>query len=78
MSKFFEYAAMEWIWNVAQITTYMPGNKVFKISGSYPEIVIELNKLGQEGWEISSCTSSGNWIFWTFKKETTPAQGNRP
>ena len=78
MNKIFEYAVMEWLWDAAHITTYLSDNKVLKISGSYPEVVIELNKLGQEGWEISSCTSGGNWIFWTFKREVGPAQGNRP
>jgi len=77
MTKTFEYAAMEWLWDTGNMTTYMPGNKTIKTPGVYPEVIVELNRLGQEGWEVCSCTSGGNWIFWTLKKEINPAQGNR-
>ncbi|MFL5728497.1 MAG: hypothetical protein ACJ75J_03325 [Cytophagaceae bacterium] len=78
MSKIFEYSIVEWLWDLSQIAVYMPENQVSKMQGSYSEAVTELSKLGKDGWEVSSCTSQGNWILWTLQKEAGPAQGGRP
>ena len=36
--------------------------------GEYPAVVDMLGKLGKDGWEVVTCVSSANWLFWTLKR----------
>ena len=70
----FEYAIIEWLWEEGSIRVNLPGNNEKFYQGSYNELVEVFNRLGAEGWQTSTCTSAGNWIFWTLIKNPTPGQ----
>ena len=63
-----EYATVEWLWDGGHFRVNLPGNREKKSSGSYNELVILLGELGREGWDVASCVSGGNWLFWTLKR----------
>lgn len=63
-----EYISVEWLWDSGNFRVNYPGNQERKSTGSYNELVQLFNQLGQEGWEIATCASGGNWLFWTFKR----------
>ena len=63
-----EYATVEWLWDSGNFRANLPGNQEKKSSGSYNELVMLLNDLGKDGWEVASCASGGNWLFWTLKR----------
>jgi hypothetical protein len=69
MAKNFEYASLEWLWDSSGFRLNLPGNNEKSSAGSYNELVSLMNELGREGWEIATCASGGNWLFWTFKRE---------
>ena len=64
----FEYSTLEWIWDSESIRCTMPEGGGFKEGGSYQQVVDILTRLGQEGWEVATCTAHGNWLFWTLKR----------
>lgn len=68
MNQRLEYATLEWLWNAESIRINYPGNKEELSTGSYAEVVNTLTKMGKEEWEVCSCTSGGNWLFWTLKR----------
>ena len=63
-----EYATLEWLWDVSSIRVNLPDGTEVKQQGSYAEVVVVLSGLGREGWEVTTCTSAGNWLFWTLKR----------
>lgn len=63
-----EYATLEWLWDVSSIRVNLPDGTEVKQQGSYAEVVVVLSGLGREGWEVAACTSAGNWLFWTLKR----------
>jgi hypothetical protein len=69
MAKTWEYASVEWLWDGGTFRINLPGNNERSASGSYNELVSLLNELGGDGWEIATCASAGNWLFWTLKRE---------
>ena len=69
MNTRFEYATLEWLWDSGNIRVNLPHNVENKTSGTYPEVVNMLGTLGQDRWEVATCTSGGNWLFWTLKRE---------
>jgi len=64
-----EYATLEWLWDSGSFRLNMPGRNEKQSSGSYNELVELLNELGKGSWEVASCTSGGNWLFWTLKRQ---------
>ncbi len=68
MSQKLEYATLEWLWDKDSIRINLPGNKEELHTGTYAEVVNSLTKLGKEQWEVCTCTSGGNWLFWTLKR----------
>ncbi|HEU4719403.1 MAG TPA: hypothetical protein VFU15_16275 [Bacteroidia bacterium] len=69
MSRNWEYATIEWLWDSGNFRVNLPGNRERNSPGSYSELVALLNEMGGEGWDVASCTSGGNWLFWTLKRE---------
>jgi hypothetical protein len=63
-----DYATIEWLWVEASIRSNLPDGNEIMTQGSYAEVVRELSRLGREGWEAVTCTSGGNWLFWTLKR----------
>jgi len=68
MSNRWEYATLEWIWDHNSLRCNLPDGQEWKERGSYPEVVAMLNRLGDEGWEVSACVAGGNWLFWTLRR----------
>ncbi|HEY7125321.1 MAG TPA: hypothetical protein VH540_15310 [Ktedonobacterales bacterium] len=70
-----EYAVMEWLWDVNNLRVNLPGGAEEKLAGSYAEVVSTLTGLGREGWEVVGCVAAGNWLFWTLKRQTSGRNG---
>ncbi len=68
MSSRWEYATLEWIWDHDSLRCTLPDGQEWRERGSYAEVVAMLNRLGDEGWEVSTCAASGNWLFWTLRR----------
>lgn len=66
MSKF-EYATMEWLWDVGTMRVDTPAG-LQEAKGTYPEVVKQLTELGAQGWEVCACVATANWLFWTLKR----------
>ena len=66
----FEYATLEWLWDSNAIRINFPNGQERQEGGTYAEVVRFLTEIGQEGWEVITCTSGGNWLFWTLKRHT--------
>ncbi|MBK9976031.1 MAG: hypothetical protein IPP14_14760 [Planctomycetes bacterium] len=64
----FEYATVEWLWDAGQLRADLPGGKNFAAQGEYAAVVDLLGKLGKDGWEVITCVSNTNWLFWTLKR----------
>ncbi|WP_375559052.1 hypothetical protein ACE193_15075 [Bernardetia sp. OM2101] len=69
MNKKWEYATLEWLWDSHGLRYNLPNGSEEKSTGSYAEVVKTLSKLGAQGWEVVTCTSEANWLFWTLKRE---------
>lgn len=65
----FEYATVEWLWDSGAIRADLPGGETLSGKGEYAAVVEMLNKLGQDHWEVASCVSSANWLFWTLQRK---------
>lgn len=65
-----EYATLEWLWDVGFLRCNLPDGREVRESGSYAEVVDMLNRLGDEGWEVTTCAAGGNWLFWTLRRPT--------
>jgi hypothetical protein len=65
----FEYATLEWLWDVGGIRADLPGGDTRRAQGEYAAVVQMLNELGRDGWEVASCATSANWLFWTLKRQ---------
>lgn len=65
----FEYATIEWLWDVGALRADLPGGRTETANGTYAAVVDTLNKLGRDGWEVATCVSSANWLFWTLKRK---------
>ncbi|MBE7491272.1 MAG: hypothetical protein HS108_05885 [Planctomycetes bacterium] len=63
-----EYATLEWLWDVGALRADLPGGKTLSGKGEYPAVVEMLGKLGKDGWEVVTCATSANWLFWTLKR----------
>lgn len=68
MTDQFEYAIVEWLWDVNSLKAYLPGGRSTAGKGSYAEVVQFLSNLGKDGWEVAGNTSTANWVFWTLKR----------
>jgi hypothetical protein len=66
----YEYATLEWLWDSSNLRANLPNNQEIKVAGSYAEVVNLLTQLGSQGWDVVTCTSGGNWLFWTLKRPT--------
>ncbi len=64
----FEYATLEWLWDVGALRADLPGGKIMSGKGEYPAVVKMLGDLGRDGWEVSACATNANWLFWTLKR----------
>ncbi len=69
MNKKWEYATLEWLWDSHNLRYNLSDGTEKQSTGSYAEVVQILSKLGEEGWEVVTCTSEANWLFWTLKRE---------
>jgi hypothetical protein len=65
----FEYATLEWLWDVNALRADLPGGKTLTAKGAYPAVVQMLTDLGREGWEVATCVAAANWLFWTLKRK---------
>jgi hypothetical protein len=65
-----EYATLEWLWDISSLRVNLPDGTEVKQQGSYAEVVVMLSGLGRQGWEVVACVSAGNWLFWTLKRAT--------
>jgi hypothetical protein len=70
-----EYAVVEWLWDVNSLRVNLPGGAEEKLNGSYVEVVSTLTSLGREGWEVVGCVAAGNWLFWTLKRQAAGRNG---
>lgn len=69
MKEQFEYATLEWLWDIQSIRINLPDGEEQKISNaSYAEVVDALNNMGKNGWASANCVASGNWLFWTLQR----------
>jgi hypothetical protein len=64
----FEYATVEWLWDSGNLRADLPGGESRTGKGSYAAVVELLTALGRDGWEVATCVSSANWLFWTLKR----------
>ena len=64
----FEYATVEWLWDSGGIRADLPGGETKNAQGEYAAVVKMLTELGRDGWEVSTCVASANWLFWTLKR----------
>ncbi len=67
MAKF-EYATVEWLWDSGNLRADLPGGETRNGKGSYPAVVEMLTAMGREDWEVVSCVTNANWLFWTLKR----------
>ncbi|MFB9964938.1 hypothetical protein ACFFOP_20370 [Sinosporangium siamense] len=65
----YEFATVEWLWDNGSLRVNLPGGSESKLSGSYNEVVALLSDLGSQGWDVATCTSGGNWLFWTLRRQ---------
>ena len=65
-----QYATVEWLWDTHALRTNLPGGQEAASQGTYAEVVETLNQLGSDGWEVATCVSNANWLFWTLKRQT--------
>ena len=65
----FEYATVEWLWDSGAIRADLPGGQTLNAQGEYAAVVQMLNKLGEEHWEVATCATNTNWLFWTLKRK---------
>ncbi len=70
-----EYAVVEWLWDVNGLRVNLPDGSEEKLTGSYAEVVSTLTSLGREGWEVAGCVAAGNWLFWTLKRQAVGRNG---
>lgn len=64
----FEYAVVEWLWDTGGIRADLPSGETRTGQGEYAAVVKMLTELGRDGWEVASCVTSANWLFWTLKR----------
>ncbi|WP_283136475.1 hypothetical protein [Rhizohabitans arisaemae] len=65
----YEFATVEWIWDQRTIRLNLPGGTEQMFSGSYNEVVQVLSDLGSQGWDVATNTATGNWLFWTLRRQ---------
>jgi hypothetical protein len=65
----YEFAIVEWLWDQESIRVNMPGSDERMFSGSYDELVTVLSELGDQGWDVATCAATGNWLFWTLRRQ---------
>ncbi|MCZ7605768.1 MAG: hypothetical protein M5U25_06745 [Planctomycetota bacterium] len=64
----FEYATVEWLWDQGALRADLPGGETKSARGEYGAVVQLLTELGRDGWEVATCATSANWLFWTLKR----------
>jgi hypothetical protein len=65
----YEFATVEWLWDQQAIRVNTPGGNQRTLSGSYDEVVAVLSELGGQGWDVATCAATGNWLFWTLRRQ---------
>ncbi|ETA03467.1 hypothetical protein ThrDRAFT_04604 [Frankia casuarinae] len=65
----YEFATVEWLWDQGSIRVNMPRGKERMFPGSYDELVTVLSDLGGQGWDVATCAATGNWLFWTLRRQ---------
>jgi hypothetical protein len=63
-----EYCTMEWLWDISSIRLNLADGRESKLGGGYAEVVQTLNSLGANGWDVTGCVATANWLFWTLKR----------
>jgi hypothetical protein len=64
----FEYATVEWLWDSGNLRVDLPGGETKTAKGTYPAVVEILTSLGHDDWEVVTCATQANWLFWTLKR----------
>ncbi|TYC10089.1 hypothetical protein FXF65_32910 [Actinomadura syzygii] len=64
----YEFGTIEWLWDQETIQVNLPGDYEEMYHGNHKEIVTLLSDLGSQGWDVASCSSTGNWLFWTLRR----------
>jgi hypothetical protein len=64
----FEYATVEWLWDSGNLRVDLPGGETKTAKGTYPAVVEILTSLGRDEWEVVTCATQANWLFWTLKR----------
>ncbi|ACZ91613.1 hypothetical protein [Streptosporangium roseum] len=65
----YEFATVEWLWDQETIRVNMVGGNERRFSGSYDRLVAVLSELGDQGWDVATCAATGNWLFWTLRRQ---------
>lgn len=65
----YEFGTVEWLWDQESIQVNLPGDYEEMYRGNHEEIVTLLSELGRQGWDVASCASTGNWLFWTLRRQ---------
>ena len=75
----FEHCMVEFYWthpNGVDPVLFKPGFIHFRADGTReaqeggnPELTTLFNKLGAEGWRISTAITTSNWILWTLERK---------
>ncbi|MEV4179839.1 hypothetical protein ACWDOR_28085 [Streptosporangium canum] len=65
----YEFATVEWLWDQETIRVNTPGGSQRMFSGSYDQLVAVLSELGGQGWDVATCAATGNWLFWTLRRQ---------
>ena len=60
---------MEWVWTASTIQVNLPNGEERALPGSYSEVVTVLSNLGEQGWDVASCSGSGTWLLWTLRRQ---------
>lgn len=63
------YGSIEWVWTGHQIRVNFPGTQESFHRGSYQEVVEMLTHYGMQGWEVVTCVSGADWVYWTLKRK---------
>jgi S-methylmethionine-dependent homocysteine/selenocysteine methylase len=64
----YEYATVEWLWDAGALRADLPGGKSLTSKGEYAAVVEMLTQLGRDEWEVVTCATNANWLFWTLKR----------
>lgn len=77
----YEHLMVEYYWlppNGVDPVLFKPSFAVFHPDGhravhegGNPELTVMFNRLGGEGWRITSSITASNWILWTMERKVS-------